>query len=74
MTRKNSAVTRLACGCSHDDSHWLLMCHDHAAEAKEVHDRWARERLSVVLASEVVSSGDGTARESEPTSGTAGAG
>jgi hypothetical protein len=45
-------MTRLPCGCKHDDVRWLVLCLAHGQEVHDVHMRWAAERLAIVKADE----------------------
>ena len=48
--------TRLACGCQHSTTHWLVVCAPCAAEHATIHDYWAaqyraaRDRLDAAQA------------------------
>lgn len=39
-----AGATSLACGCVHNDTHWLHRCASHAAWDEATSERWARER------------------------------
>lgn len=36
-------ITKLPCGCKHDEQRWLQECEHHKAEHDEIHARWSRE-------------------------------
>jgi hypothetical protein len=43
---KHGPVTKLKCGCAHDDLYWLEQCPTDAAESKAVHDAWALDHAA----------------------------
>lgn len=43
-------MTKLPCGCKHDDARWIVLCAEHGQEVHDVHMRWSAERLAIVKA------------------------
>jgi hypothetical protein len=46
---KHGAVTKLPCGCHHDDIYWLTLCVEHKRETDEIHKTWADQHSGIPL-------------------------